>query len=304
LIAVCLASCVNRIDIPEEEDAMLFIKMEMLRGDNTIIADFKTTDNLNGTYPINVPPDATIRVFELTEGVKEKQITFLYDDEIQKYVAKSVSHDFLIPGRNYKLEAETDNPNLDPITSITKVPYLNKISEYELIDETEYEDLEGNRFWEGTVGFTFSEAITLEKRYGHLLIEGFETIIVEGLPQFGLESRFFELINVNEGYGAVTDIIHRDGFFVEFDELENNYLEIVLRSKFPITKENQVTDYLDTNLITVSKEHYDYHISFHNIQQSQGNIFEENVIYISNIEKGLGLFSSCVRMKEMIDLRK
>lgn len=301
---MCLASCVNRIDIPEEEDAMLFIKMEMLRGQETIEADFKTTNNLNGTYPIEKPANATIRVHESVSGVAEKQITFLYDPDKEKYVANAVTNDFLLPGREYKLEAKIDNSTFVPITSITKVPYLNKISEYVLIDETEYEDEEGNLFWQGTVGFTFSEAINLEKRFGHFQIEGFRTTIVDNEHIFGSDKEFFELVNVNVGNGAVTDIIHRDGFFVEFDELENNYLEVVLRSKFAITEENQVTDFLNTSLISVSKEHYDYHISFHNIQQSQGNIFEENALYITNINNGLGLFSSCVRMSEMIDLRK
>ena len=312
-VLICLAGCVNRIDIPEDEDSMLYINLEMLKNKTEFVAELKTTNNLNGTFPITYPEEAKISVTEIKTGDidYENEILFEYDPVSKKYVSdEEINVSFLTHGRSYRLEAKIENSNLDDISSTTLVPHPIGIGEYELISEEIFEDAQSNdRFWQGTLGINFLPIKEIAGNYGHLQFKGFKTT-KEILPNeevnyfFGNEKKLFELVDVVVGNSAVTDIVHRDGFFIDLEDLENNYyIEIVLRSPFPITSVNQVTDFLHYNLTSVSKEHFDYHIAYHNIKKSQGNIFEENALYRSNITKGLGLFSSCVEKTEMLELR-
>jgi len=311
-VSICFTSCVNRIDIPEDEPAKLYIKLEILKNETEVTAEFKTTNNLNGTYPISTPNSAEIIIRELQPADFDnvKKVVLNYDEEQEKYISiNDFNKTFLIQGKKYSLEASVENSNLPAISSITVVPHEIEITDYELLGEEEVVDKDGNIFWQGTLGLTFLPSNSIADNYGHLQIYGVETNLGVDLQGDTIhimeqEERFFDLVDVNDGYGAVTDIIHREGFFIDMSDLSDNYLEVVIRSNFPITKETQVTDFLDTRFTSLSKEHYDYHISIHNIKSNQGNIFEENALYRSNIEDGLGLFSSCVEMTQTLELRK
>ena len=282
----------------------------MLKGQSVFSAEFKTTNNLNGTYPIAAPQNAEILIEKDNGNVDFSEIVELkYDEELKKYVSDAKYNEtFLAHGASYNLTGEIINSNFDKISSVTRVPHPIIVDEVNLIDETIYIDNDDNELWEGTIGLKFTPSANLESRFGHFKIDGSKTLKTEqsggGFSYVHIgEADFFELIDVTSGNTAVTDINHRDGFFIEFDELEDNYIEIVVRSPFPITEPNQVTDYVEYELISVSQEHFDYHVSFHNIKKSQNNIFEENVLYRSNIDKGLGLFSSCVRQGGMLSFR-
>ncbi len=303
---ICLAGCVNRIAIPEDEDSMLYINLEMLMEDTEIVADFKTTNNLNGTFPIYSPENAVIKISQLNSGDIDtnKEVFLEYDADSGKYVSdEEINKQFLSHGRGYLLEASVEGAEFDKITATTIVPYPIVIDTVVLLSE-EVVTFEENDYWQGTVGFTFVSSVNRDTRYGQLEIEGRKTTLNgNGEHIFENDFRFFELRDINVGSSAVTNIGHRDGYLIDFDNLENDYIEVVLRSPFPITDPNQVTDYLNTNLIAVSQEHYDYHIAIHNIKKNEGNIFEENVLYRSNIEKGLGLFSSCYELPDMHELR-
>jgi len=307
-LAICITSCVNRIDIPEEEEAQLFIRLEMLKGESAITADFKTTNNLNGTFPIQYPKMAEIEIKEDQGNVDaEKKMILVYDEDLDKYVSAFDAGDFLLLGREYVLTANLAGSGFDKITSRTKVPYPIVIDEYELIEEGTFSDIEGNAFWQGTIGMTFNPNTRKDTRYGHLDISGFKTLKEEMDGEVNYvpigEAQPFTLVNVVVGNRAITDIVHRDGFFIEFDDLENDYIEVTLQSPIPITESNQIMAFLNASLMSISKEHYDYHLSYHHIIRSQGNIFDENALYISNIDKGLGLFSSCVLKNHMLDFR-
>jgi len=310
LTVICFASCVNRIDIPEDDDSMLYINLEMLKGQSLFSADFNTSNNLNGSYPISSPSTAVIIIEKDNGNVdNDERVELEYNEELKKYVSdKEYNETFLSHGASYKLTAEVLDSGFDKISSVTKVPHPIIVDEVSLIDETIHIDNDGNELWEGTIGLKFTPSAKLDSRFGHLIIEGSKTLkvqipnedftyVTEGDPDF------FELIDVNIGSIALTDIVHRDGYFIEFDELDDNYIEIVIRSPFPITSPNQVTDFIEYDMISVSQEHFDYHIALHNIKKSDGNIFEENVLFRSNIDKGLGLFSSCVRQGGMLTFR-
>lgn len=310
LFIICFASCVNRIDIPDDEESMLYIKLEILKGQNEITADFKTTNNLNGTYPIEYPKNGKIVIKQfLPDTDVNNEIELLYDEDLNKYVSDhEVNRSFLSFGKKFNLEASVEGSTLPDVSSSSVVPNPIGISDFELINEETVFDDDGFEYWQGTLGLTLLPSNTVEDNFGHLQIYGFRTLLEvdsngDSTYIYGEEKKSFDLVDVLKGYEAVTDIIHKEGFFIEFNRLENNYIEIVLKSNFPITEDNQVTDMLNTDLMAVGKEHFDYHLAYHNIQKSQGNIFEENVLYNSNIEHGLGLFSTCVNFSKMLELR-
>jgi hypothetical protein len=302
-------SCVNRIDIPEEEDSHFYINLEMVTGQNTLVADFKTSNNLNGTYPISIPEFASITIKELNPSSQDvnNERELIYDEISQKYV-NNFGKDFLKLSQEYELVAKMDNSGLEEITATTIVPRMLTIKKTELVSESEYTDIDGNRYWEGTVGLTFLKAAGNNDRFGHLVLKGLETernITPEGDTIYinGMESRLFKLLDIEVGRGAITDLIHKDGFLIDFTKLEDEYLEIVLRSPFPITKPNHVTNFLHSDIYAVTKAHHDYHVALHNIKKSQGSIFDEHALYHSNIKNGLGLFSSCTFKGDILELR-
>ncbi|MDF1695029.1 MAG: DUF4249 family protein [Saprospiraceae bacterium] len=308
LVVVGMASCVSRIDIPENEESKLFISLEMLAGDTKIVADLNTTNNLNGTFPIQNPSDAIIVIKEENIGGSDVAVerTLEYDEVIGKYQTEDTDG-FLKTGFTYFLEAQIDNSTYKKITAETKVPNSITIDDFELLSEEIVQDIDGNDVWQGTIGISLMDAN--KSGYGHLVLYGFLStkeisLMGEEIIVFGTESRPFELIEVVQGQTAITDIIHRDGLFINLGDLNNDYLEITLRSPFPITQPNQVTDHIHTEMISVSAEHYDYHIAYHNIKSSQNDIFGEKALFRSNIKDGLGLFSSCSRSTTILELRK
>jgi hypothetical protein len=310
LLCTCLiVSCVNRIDIPEEEDSKLFVSLEMLAGENRIVADVQTSNNLNGTYPISIPNSASVVISEIISGSidDDNEIELIYDDNTGKYVSEN-TQTFLGRNRKYELVVKVEDSELQEITAITIVPDKIKVEEVELLSEDEYIDAEGNRYWEGVVGLFFMKASGNKDRYGHIIVEGYETeriITPEGDTTHvkGPEPELFTLEDVEVGAAAVTDMVHREGFLVDYTKLEEEYIELVLRSPFPITKPNHVTNVLFVNIYSVTEAHHDYHVSLHNIKKSQSNIFDEPALYNSNIENGLGLFSSCIYMQNVLELR-
>lgn len=303
ILSIWMTSCVSKIDIPEDGESKLSISLEMLRGENKIVANLSTTNDLNGSSPITFPENARVTV---NQDGKDETITLVYDPANKNYVG-DVFPDYLAFGKNFKLNAVVLDSELPEISSITKVPSLTKIEEYELINEGYEPDIHGNEFWQGTVGITFAEAFNNADRYGQLIVSGYETKIVETVdgpePVFGSEMKLFDLIKVTNGNAAVTDILHRDGFLIDLTELEDNYLEIIIRSPFPLSENNTLTSMLQTEMISVTKEHFDYHLAFHNIRKSQNAVFNENPLYRSNIKNGLGLFSSCTTMSQILELK-
>lgn len=309
LVIVSLGSCVNRIAIPDDEESKLFISLEMLANESTIVADFKTSNNLNGSYPITSPSNGIITITEVKEkGVDyDNEITLEWDDVTQKYISIN-TESFLKKGKRYTLKAEIEDSNFESISSETLVPNMIDFDAVDLISERIVSDSDGNDFWESTVGLTFVQGAGFIDRYAHVVFKNKETervISTEGDTSYistsGKEP--FILSGINVGAGAITDIVHREGIMVDISKLEENYLELVLRSTFPITKPNHVTDIIYADIFAVTEDHHDYHVSFHNIKQSQGNIFDEHALYISNINNGLGLFSSCVYREQTLELR-
>lgn len=280
----------------------------MLEGDNKIVADLKTSNNLNGTYPISIPNNALITIAEIISGGKDddNEIELVYDADTKKYISENTEY-FLGRNREYELVAKIEGSELEEITATTIVPSRILIEEYDLLSE-QVVNYNGSNYWEGVVGLTFMQSPGNKDRYGHFVIDGVETeriINSEGDTIYynGLESKLFTLEEVEVGRGAVTDLVHRDGFLVDFTKIEDNYIEIIVRSPFPITKPNHVTDVLDIDIFSVTKAHYDYHVALHNIKKSQGYIFDEHALYNSNIKNGLGLFSSCMFKGYKLELR-
>lgn len=308
LITVSLVSCVNRIAIPDDEESKLYISLEMLTKENTIVADFKTSNNLNGSYPITTPSKGIITIEEVKTATIDfdNEITLEWDEVSQKYISNNTST-FLKRGKRYILTAELEDSDIKSISAETQVPNYIDIEESELISERIVTDAEGNDFWESTVGITFVEGTGYLDRYAHLIINGKATKrnISDGDTSYVYESEEepFLMTSINVGASAITDIDHRDGVLINMSKLENNYIEVVLRSVFPITDPNHVTDFLYTDIFAVTEDHYKYHKSLHNINKNKGNIFDEHALYLSNVENGLGLFSSCTFKPVMLKLR-
>ena len=287
---------------------MLHITLEMLKGDTVFVAELKNSNNLNGTFPISVQNSAQIIIEEDLDGTDDNvTVELIYDPATDTYRGTN-TQDVLKTGKRYTLTAEIPNSAFEPISAETVVPYSIDIMEHELLDQYQVEDNSGNKYWQSEIGLRFSPNARKNSRYAHLILEGYqdtekensngEVVVVavgEPLP--------FDLSKVNVGTAAITDIIHRDGFFINFDDLMDDYIEISIRSQHPITDPSHLSRNLYYKLMAISPEHYSHHVQYHRIIESEGLVFNDKPLYSSNIKNGFGLFSSCVRKRSMLILK-
>ncbi|MEE9439490.1 MAG: DUF4249 family protein [Saprospiraceae bacterium] len=304
-----LTGCVNRIDITDEEESKIFVTCEMVRGDR-VVAYVSTSNNLNGSNSILFPEDAQINIFPKGIGVTENILELLYDKEHNYYISAPhiPTNDFLFPGRTYVLEARINNSVIKQIYSKAQLPVGNTIDTIIVVEnEIPYND--GiNDFWQGTLNIKLSEpSILNQENYFHFLLNDImttETIDSEGQLFFDHEGepQNLELIRVNKGVFAVTELAHKDGFFVKYSDLIDGQLEVVLRSSIPITEENQVTKHIISHLMSISEDYYEYHIGKSNIIEISETVFSEPALLRSNIEQGIGLFSGSIQTNQTIHL--
>ena len=304
IFGLVVTSCVTRVDIPNEEESKIFIECDMLRGER-IIADLSTSNNLNNLYPITNPQDAKISIYKsIRPGeYSEYIIDLVYDEELGKYASlpSENTSQFLSEGVNYKMEARIYDSPIEEVVAFTDVPFSSQISEYELLDEY----IDGD-FWIGTIGFTVdlpSRAYN-DELYYHIIFENqFTTLNASEEYTFSGEKKELQIVDIKEGAGGLFDLMHKDGYFIQYKDLEKGYFEITLQSSIPLSEQDQVMDHVFVSLYGISEEYFEYHKARSNLISAQGSIFEEPVVMRSNVKNGHGLFSACVLKNQTLELR-
>lgn len=294
----------TRIDVPENEQPVLLLNLEMLRNSPEITATLSSTNNLKGTFPIEFPEDARIRVYR--EGYTEVVSNFKYDSDRNLYVYNtSVGEDLLIPNNNLVVEASVPDEDLPRISAKARVPMFIELVEMELVEEgTVFEN--ENEFWTGTVRFNFRELNTRTEQYYQLFLQERQTlrsISVDTTYSFVSELSNFQIESISTGKEAVKEFVHQEGLFVDLDKLDSDFIELKLKSRIAIVSVDQVTDHIFSSVISLTADHYMHHLGLSNIEAAKNDIFGEPALYRSNINGGLGLFSTCVKKDKVLSLR-
>lgn len=307
LSSILLGSCVTRIDVPEQEQPVLLLKLEMLRNSPEITATLSSTNNLKGTFPIEFPEDSRIKVYRA--GYNNEVVSdFTYDFDRELYVFKGgveASNLLLTPNFDLEVTATVPDEKFPRISAKARVPLFSELVDLVLVEEsTAIED--DKAFWTGTVRFNFRDLNTRTEQYYQLLLQERETvrtISVDTTYSFVSDLSNFQIVSISSGKEAVKEFQHQEGIFVDLDKLDSDFIELTLRSGIAIASDDQVTDHIFSSVISLTADHYMHHLGLSNIEAAKNDIFGEPALYRSNINGGLGLFSTCVKKDKVLSLR-
>lgn len=307
-IVTCLASCVNRVEIPEEADKQLFVELEIVRGTYDLEAKVMTSNNLQGLYPIENPEDVDLCIKIDIPGLDDAYC-FIYDEERELYYYNDFPELYTRPNYRLILEGKILSDEAISVKSSSINPKFSNIDENSVeIVEEEIVTTELGDFWEPTIRFNLLDLYDGNAQYCQILFSDrvTEKEIVNNEPVYNFIGGDvpFELINIVSGGEAMKQFTHKEGVFIDLDNLESEFFEVKLRSSIPFKSGDQFNDLIFTNTIALPKAHYDYHLGLHNINSSKKSIFNEPALYRSNIEGGLGVFSTCSPAKQQITLKR
>ena len=307
LVTLGMTSCVSKVSIPDDEKPMFVIDLQMLRGSDNIYATVQTTNTLNGRlYPIERPEDVIIKVQELEV---DNFINFVYNSERGVY-EYSASEDVITPNTNFVLTTEIPGSDIPKVTARTKVPMGNKLVGTELIEDKEVLGDDGKTYWQGTIRFNFENLNRRNSLFYQLkLNQKLQTkSSLDGEVEYITISHDLnpvEIVNVSSGQFAVKEFEGQDGLWIDLDQLgDDEYFEIEIKSSFPIEYDGQTSDNIFANVVSITEDHYNYYLGLSNINSSNTTLFNEKGLYRSNIDRGVGIFSTCVETNEEINLAK
>ena len=306
LVTLGMSSCVSRVTIPDEEKPVFVIDLQMLRGSDSIFATVHTSNNLNGTFPIDKPENVLIKVQEVNV---DNFIQFIYNPETRVY-DYSGSEDFLIPNKKLRLQAVILDKEIPMITSFSKVPMFNQLVETELVSETKYKDRNsGLEYWQGKIRFNFKNLNTTESLFYQLkLKEKLQTKSFENgeavYTTVSPDQNLFEILDVSSGQFAVKEFVDQEGLWIDLDKMDDDFFEMELRSNYPLELDGQTSDNIFSQVISITEDHYNYYLGLNNIETSGSSLYGEQGLYRTNIEKGFGIFSTCVEKSVEINLAK
>jgi len=280
-LSFLLPGCVTRVDIPEEEDKMFHIELEMMRAED-ISATLQTSNNLQGTFPIEYPEDAVVKLG--IEGDGENVYFLEYNRDNGKYERDltNIDNDIVIPTRTMTLSAEVPGSDIPVITASTVVPIFGQIGGLE-ITESELVPFQDLSFWEYEIEMSL---MPVSVDYYQLLLEEQLDIVSYGIAS-----------------SAIREFNGEEGVFIDVAELDGDLtFSLRVRSSHPVTGP-EILESVSTKLISLTEDGYNYKRGLHNIAESQNSIFGEKAIYRQNIRGGLGIFTACVAKDEKFPIR-
>lgn len=292
-----LSSCVDKVTIPQEEAGVLTVNCEMLKGSSRITADIFTSDNLNGTQPIQHPEDAVIEIFTGNDAPYK----FRYDENTEEYYIKNSAEVFrALKGREFIMRAELPNENFEPIEARSIVPSAVPIEKI-LSSDVERVTIEGKEYFERTLTVELSKPRTFPAFF-HFQIKNQPRVysVEDGDTTYVKLSmaNHLTLVDVlSEGTG-IEELKHREGYLIDHSRLRDNRIILRVRSPYHITETNQVFDDFTTKLYAVTKDYFQYHKAYSKIVSTDPQAYSEPVIWSTNIKGGFGHFSAVTLKKQ------
>gem|GEM_PF-4302936 len=302
-LSFLLPGCVTRVDIPEEEDKMFHIELEMMRAED-ISATLQTSNNLQGTFPIEYPEDAVVKLG--IEGDGENVYFLEYNRDNGKYERDltNIDNDIVIPTRTMTLSAEVPGSDIPVITASTVVPIFGQIGGLE-ITESELVPFQDLSFWEYEIEMSLMPVsvdyyqLLLEEQLAVLEIAGSDSTYIDVTTS----PTNLDIVSYGIASSAIREFNGEEGVFIDVAELDGDLtFSLRVRSSHPVTGP-EILESVSTKLISLTEDGYNYKRGLHNIAESQNSIFGEKAIYRQNIRGGLGIFTACVAKDEKFPIR-
>lgn len=259
---------VKEIDIPEHESKMsIFAELNSNDGSFFISKSKKIDDNTDQNIITII--DATISILENgNEFIKFQNDTF---PNIDRYKFGKA----LTPGNEYKLIVENDE--FGTATSSQVMP-----SKTEILDASYVKDgiVSNGGYTEDKFTIEFQDDKNSNNYY-----------FLELLSQSIYESDTFEnsmyLFNEFNGFGNEIYFAYKDGIAFDDKTFNGTKTKLIFSSYYYGNDDNKIK----VKLHTITKEFYNFLVSYTQNLYAGDNPFAEPVIITNNIENGYGLFS-------------
>lgn len=303
LLSVSLFSCMEVLDTDISQEDKVLVLNGLITPDSLIKSNISTSiHSLDGDAYIKFINDAEVKLFEDGEFVEIMQ-----KDTFGYYV--STIHPDL--NKSYSISAKSGNyPEVSATATMPDSVAIDDIQINIAIDSTTeswYNPQTGQYFdttlysisGDGTVfvsftdpneanyyllSFSIVQPIYVYDQYGNEFISGYyETPIWYQLDGTSENIQYFSVSNIMAGF------VFNDNFFS--GATKNIKTTINTWSLYDPYYGEMPQSPLYVHLYTLSKELYDYIISYNKYQEVIGNPFSEPVNILSNVQNGYGLFS-------------
>ncbi len=305
LSSVTLFSCVDTITIPEGESGKLVLNCEMMKGSGEITATLSTSADLSGSTTIEYPKDATITV---SVGIDDVY-NLAYNEDRDKYVTLSaVPAGFWNKSEKFRINGNVPDGRFEPVSAQVTIPKVNSISNIIGIT-SEIVSREEVNFMTKSIEITIDEPKIKPAYYYLDLSEKLTTYILDAMGNIVYNISEEELeVNIDEilsGGAGISELNHLNGVLIDHSRLIDNKFTLSISSNFPYELDDQVFDILQTNLVAVNKEYYDFHRAYSNTGEVNGGAptYQDPAIWPTNIDNGFGLFSVSIQKEESITIQ-
>jgi len=295
LLIVILQSCVDRISIPEEKSGSLVLNCEAVHGSSEITATLATSNNLNGTEPILAPEDGEIQIFAGTNF--DAPYPLKYDADRKVYKTETDLTGLWQGKSNFRIVAKLPSDLYEDVQAKVVTPAANDVIEItatETVEATVGDDVFQGRdltivLAEPNVKPAFYKLRVIEKVTTAEVVNG-ELVYTPTEEQIDTE-----ITDVLSGGAGIVNLVHRDGVLLDQSRMIDNTFSIRVNATSPKQSPDQVFNTFSIELLSVSKDFYDYHRAKSNTISASDGTLNEPAIWSSNIEGGFGLFSTAAR---------
>ena len=293
VLFLCLSSCREEFvfEAPEEETRLnLFAEINPAE---PVSLSLLTSYSFGSDGSFEAPEDAQIYLDgrELgTEGTN-----FTYDEKREKYM---LTNPFFRPREKsyYEVMAYVPGMEVDTIRARTYVPASIPIEDFIILSNEPL--VTGEDREKRLLRLQFKIGTPEEyPAYLHVLPQRFisefrtsdqgEVIITDTN-----DSEHFTIAEIANNKNAVVSFEHKEGVFVDYSRLGEEYIELELITQTSLLTKKDVMRLLKFEIRAITQELYDYHISLHRQLISNRTSLTYPVNQYSNVENGRGIFGA------------
>jgi len=300
-----LHSCVDRISIPEEKSGSLVLNCEAVIGSDSVTATLSTSNNLSGSEPIIAPEDAVIEIFGIRDNFDAK-FTLHYVPEERVYRTKDNISALWTGMSQHRIRASIPSDLYEPVDAKVTMPRANTVATVTGGPTVEAEV--GTDVYQGRdITITLEEPEVKPAFYQISVREKLTTTFTneDGEIEYNITSEEIpmEIVDVISGGAGAVNMVHKDGLLLDQSRLEDNTFSISVNATSPKQSEDQVLSTFIVEVLSVTKDFYDYHKAKSNTITGSDGTLNEPPIWASNINGGFGLFSTTTRTTSQFEVR-
>jgi hypothetical protein len=296
-------SCREVIDVdldPVEDRIVIFSEISPTKG---IDLDLSITSDIFSAEAIRRPQDAII--FMSGTDLPAEATAFIYSKNLNRYELRN--RDFRpSPGNEYYITITLPGNDFPSLQASTFVPHPVNIARATASSRKEI-PASG-----GLVDIVFDIAMEIpqsknDETFLHILPERvFSQYKIDANGEvritFFANTEPLQVVNILESPNAVTELIHKEGVFVDYSKLNGKMVKLRLSTTTLLDPNIDILENMKVIVKSMTKELFDYHLSVHKQLINNATPFSSSTESFSNVENGLGIFGGYSSSNSLIKL--